>query len=114
MKENVSHTLVGQKTRIYAILFLFLFLSFAAVSGWLFFSMSRAESPDPLLVAMSVIVTVVAAVFLLVTILCFSQNDGIYLTNAGVRCIICISYMRRSSAQRFAAAFVCLLEKELL
>lgn len=80
MKENVSHTLVGQKTRIYAILFLFLFLSFAAVSGWLFFSMSRAESPDPLLVAMSVIVTVVAAVFLLVTILCFSQKkDAVFL-----------------------------------
>ena len=80
MKENVSHTLVGQKTRIYAILFLFLFLSFAAVSGWLFFSMYRAERPDPLLVAMSVIVTVVAAVFLLVTILCFSQKkDAVFL-----------------------------------
>lgn len=80
MKENVSRTLVGQKTRIYAILFLFQFLSFATVSGWLFFSMSRAENPDPLLVAMSVIVTVVAAVFLLVTILCFSQKkDAVFL-----------------------------------
>lgn len=79
MQETTSRTLIGQKTRYRAVLSGIMFIACAVSAFRLLSYVTQADKPDSFMVVTSVVVTLLAIIFLISTILHLTKKNVVYL-----------------------------------
>ena len=79
MQETTSRTLIGQKTRYRTVLSGIMFIACAVSAFRLLSYVTQADKPDSFMVVTSVVVTLLAIIFLISTILHLTKKNVVYL-----------------------------------